>query len=500
MQLPGKTAQLSGRIRQAPSSIMHDEILEPQFRNEVEHLLPWYILVEKVLLLEHQRLGLVDASECSALAKALHDTTPDLLIASPSGNLSDLALALERHVEAHVSYTAVCWHVDRSRNDLQASAQLLFGREQITRVALVMLETANAAMELALDTTELPMPGYTQLQAAQVTSPAFHLTALTEHLLHTAMRLAFTYDSGNLSPLGSGAMAGQELPWDRERMALLLGCDQAVPHALVAVASRAWRVEATADLSAFAVTLSRFITDLMAWGSGDTGFLDLPDELSGISAAMPQKKNFPILERIRGRAAHAASSYVDLLVGHHGVPYSNMIEVSKESGSFNHSPFQDVESALRLLTTVLQNITFRGDRMRAACERDFLGGFTLANQLTLRAGIPWRNAQVIAGQYIMTMLDKGLLPQQYEPDLLCRAAREHGWPVSDAREMLARSFDVDQGLRCKSTPGSAHPEAVRALLADQRARARHLAEAWDRRRNRVQSAVAETDRLLGLPE
>lgn len=498
MEATGKAAPLSGRIRDTPSQLLHDEILEPQFLHEVRCLLPWYILIEKALLLEYRRMELVGESECAALAGALHQTTSQMLVARPEANMSDLALALERHVEAQLPARVARWHVDRSRNDLQACAQLLFGREELTSTAFALLETAEAALDVAERTTEMPMPGYTQGQAAQIITPGFQLTALTEHLLHTVERLLFTYDTANVSPLGAGAMAGQELPWDRERMAHLVGCASAVPHALVAVASRAWRVEVAAELSTFSVTLGRFVTDLMSWGSSELGFIDLPDELSGISAAMPQKKNFPVLERIRGRTSHAAGAYLDLVIGQHGVPYTNMIEVSKEAGGFRHSPFGDTNSALRLLTAVLRNVEFRADRMRAACERDFLGGFTLANLLTLRANVPWRTAQVIAGEYITSALEKGLLPRDFEPALLHDAALRHGHLVNAPTDLLSEAFDVDRGLRAKTTPGATHPDAVQALLAGQRDRKARLTKSWTDRGAAVRTAVTETDRLLGL--
>ncbi len=63
--------------------------------------------------------------------------------------------------------------------------------------------------------------------------------------------------------------------------------------------------------------------------------------------------------------------------------------------------FDTLGSVLRLFGAVLENLRFREDRMREACESEYLGGFTLANLLTLRAGVPWRTAQVVAGRYIV---------------------------------------------------------------------------------------------------
>jgi argininosuccinate lyase len=215
---------------------------------------------------------------------------------------------------------------------------------------------------------------------------------------------------------------------------------------------------------------------------------------------MPQKKNFPILERIRGRTAHVAAVYVDLLLSQRSVPFTNMIEVSKEVGSGAHAIFDDLDSALRLFHAVLEKVQFRGDRMRQACERDFLGGFTLANLLTLRAAVPWRTAQVVVGEYISAALAKGYDASRPMPTLLHEAMARHGYPIDDTEALLAEAFDVDRGLRSKRTVGSAHPDSVRALLTDERTELERLSDALLQRRATVRLAVRETDHLLGLTD
>ncbi|MGJ3587571.1 hypothetical protein ACR9EG_13315, partial [Lactococcus lactis] len=73
-------------------------------------------------------------------------------------------------------------------------------------------------------------------------------------------------------------MAGQELAWDRSLLARAIGCQGPVPHALVAVASRDWLLDVAADIASAGTGFSRFLTDLMAWGSSAYGLVELPDE------------------------------------------------------------------------------------------------------------------------------------------------------------------------------------------------------------------------------
>jgi argininosuccinate lyase len=489
---------ISGRITSPPSALLHEEILAPQFQYEAEHLLPWYVAVEKVLAIEYGRMGIVSHTRVQEIGSLLSGVTAERIRASPGGNMSDIAFALERFVEEQLATPVPAWHVDRSRNDFQACAQLLFGREQLLRTAEQLLEFAQTVHRVASRTLDIPMPGYTHLQTAQVITPGFYLAALGDQAIHSLTRLLATYDGIDLSPLGAGAMAGQELPWDRGRMAELLGFRDVRPHALAAVASRDWSVEITAEFSVLGVSLSRFATDLMSWGSSEYGFIDLPDDLSGISSAMPQKKNFPILERIRGRTAHLTAFHLDLVLGQRNTPYSNSVEVSKEAGTHLFQAFTAVRSVLRLLSTVLDNLRFRKERMLEVCEREYLGGFTLANLLTLDENVPWRRAQVIAGQYIVAACGRGLSPRETEPALLREVALKHGFELAEPGRALAVAFDVEESLRRKRSAGSAHPDAVRELLAGHAAHLDEQGAQWRRRSERVREALREIDRRLGV--
>jgi argininosuccinate lyase len=495
----GWSGPFSGRIDPTPAELLHTEVLDPQFRFEVRCLLPGYLWAEKVLLAEYVRMRTLDPDDAAVLAGVLATVEGTGLVAEPGANLSDLAFAIERHVQRRLPRPVPRWHVDRSRNDLQATAQLMFGRARLARSARLLLDFGAAVRSLAERGADLPMPGYTHFQAAQVITAGFYFAAVVEQVLHSAHRLLATYDAIDACPLGAGPMAGQELPWDRDRMARLLGFQRPQPSALSSVASRGWALEATAELSILGCAFSRFATDLLSWGGSQYGFLDLPPELSGISAAMPQKKNFPVLERIRGRTAHLTGYHVDMVLGQRNTPFSNLVEVSKEAGRHLADAFDTLDSVLRLFRAVVDGLSLRADRMLAACEQEYLGGFALANALTLTAGLAWRTAQVVAGRYVVLAVDAGLPPHRPASDLLRAAAAEHGVAVADPQRVLAGAFAVRPGLHRLASAGSANPAAVRELIRQQAAEHDRLLAQWQGRARAVGAAEAETDRLLGLP-
>jgi len=487
---------LSGRVTAGPDDLLHEEVLAPQFSYELTHLLPHYILIEKVLLLEYERLGLMSRDEALRVGAALGGITAEALVADPQANMSDMAFAIERLVIRTIGEPPPPWHVDRSRNDLQACAQAMAGRVQVLDIASGVECLARVVLRRAEGSAELPLPGYTHYQSAQVISPGFYLAAVSDRLIQALADLERVLEEVDQCPLGAGAMAGQELDWNRVRMAGLLGFSRPRAHALAAVASRDWALRLAAELSLLGCGLSRFVTDLIHWAGSDCRFIELPDELSGISSAMPQKKNYPVLERIRGRTAHLTAYYVDFVLGGRNTPFSNLVEVSKESTVNLMSLCRTARSVLHLLTAVVGRLEFREERLRQVCEGQFLGGFSLANQLTILAGVPYRRAQVLAGRFILEAVRRGLGPRQVDAALLEEVCRLHGSEVRLPEDALRRALDPSANLRARNSEGGTAPGAVRRLLDSQRKRLEQLSGQWAGQRRRVRRAADRVDELL----
>jgi argininosuccinate lyase len=484
---------LTGRLSAAPSALVDAEVLEPQFRYEASHYLDFYLRIEKALLAEYARMELVAPRDVAALAGALDRVAERGLDPARGENMSDIAFALEQAVERELTGPVAAWHVDRSRNDLQACAQLMFGRGQIAATAMELAECAGQVLDAAAGHLDRLLPGYTHFQAAQVMTPGFYLSALADQLIHILDRLSAVYDVIDRCPLGVGAMTGAELAWDREHLAALLGFAGPQQHALVAVASRSWMLEAAAEASNFGIVVSRFATDLLAWSGSALRLAALPDELAGISSAMPQKKNYPILERIRGRSAHLTAFYVDIAMVQRATPFTNSVEASKEAGARLFDLFQTTRSVTRLLALVVRNLAFDPEAGRRVCDEDYLGGFSLANRLTLLAGVPWRQAQALVGAYIVEAVAADLPPDTPSPDLLARLAAERGFELTDPAGLLAGVFSAEHGLDSRATAGSARPGSVGVLVSEQREVLAGLRHAWVRRQLAVQAADARLD-------
>lgn len=503
MTVEAARVEVSGRIAAPPSRLLQDEVLLPQLEHDLEHVLPYLVLVELALLAEYERMGVVDAGAAQELRSVLVSVTRADLAGDPEHDLADLAFALEQRVLALAHVDAPGWHVDRSRNDVQACTQLMLARDRVLGVAGSILELGEAAHAQAEQTVDLPMPGFTHHQPAQVVSPAFHLSALVEVVLATAAALEQALDRADGCPLGAGALAGLELDWDRSRLASLLGFARPERHALVAVASRRFALELGAALAVFGVELSRLVTDLLHWTGGEARFARLPDELSGISSAMPQKRNAPVLERIRGRTAHLVSFHLDALVAQRNTPFTNLVEVSKEGLAQLEPLLACAASVAGLATAVYGSLELDPARMRERCATELLGGSTLANRLTLEHGVPARTAQVIAGAYVAELEAAGLPPGRPHPGRLREVCARYGYEAEPAQELLRDCLDADRLLRSKRTSGSTSPDRMRSLLRAERddlctarerveQRARRIEGAYDRLRQAEITMAAES--------
>ena len=111
------------------------------------------------------------------------------------------------------------------------------------------------------------MPGYTHLQRAQPVRLAHHLLAYDAMLERDRGRIADAAQRADVSPLGSGALAGTTLPIDREHVARALGFAGVTRNSLDAVGDRDFAIELVAACALLQVHLSRLGEELVLWTS-----------------------------------------------------------------------------------------------------------------------------------------------------------------------------------------------------------------------------------------
>ncbi len=108
----GDPVEWPGRRRPAPAH--PDRGAGPRFAFEAEHLLPWYVAIEKALAAEYVRMGVITPGDAKEIAAALDAIVPAEIDAWRHRSLSDIALAIERFVADRLPHPIPAWHVDRS--------------------------------------------------------------------------------------------------------------------------------------------------------------------------------------------------------------------------------------------------------------------------------------------------------------------------------------------------------------------------------------------------
>ena len=130
----------------------------------------------------------------------------------------------------------------------------------------------------------------------------------------TEKRLADVYKRTNISPLGSGALAGTTFPIDRHYTASLLNFDGVYGNSLDGVSDRDFAIEFLCAASLILVHLSRLSEEIIIWASQEFSFVTLTDRCATGSSIMPQKKNPDVPELVRGKTGRVFGHLQGMLV------------------------------------------------------------------------------------------------------------------------------------------------------------------------------------------
>jgi argininosuccinate lyase len=307
---------------------------------------------------------------------------------------------------------------------------------------------------------ETLIPGYTHLQRAQPLSLAHHLLAYFEMLQRDWERLGEIYQRVNISPLGSGALAGTTFPIDRHYTASLLEFGGVYRNSLDGVSDRDFAIEFLCAASLIMVHLSRLSEEMILWASQEFGFVTLKDNCSTGSSIMPQKKNPDVPELVRGKTGRVFGHLQGMLVLMKGLPlaYNKDLQDDKEA---LFDSVKTVQGCLEAMTILLrEGLEFKSERLAQAVAEDFSNATDVADYLAAR-GIPFREAYNLVGKVVRTCLSSGKLLK----DLSLEEWKElHPAFEEDVYEAIAPK----QVVSARNSYGGTGFEQVRQALKDAR--------------------------------
>ena len=353
------------------------------------------------------KAGLLTEEEFSTIKKGLREIEKDIR----EGNfefrtsLEDIHMNIEAELTKRIGAVGGKLHTARSRNDQVATDTRLYCRTQIDEINAAIFALQKVLVDQAGKYAASVMPGYTHLQRGQPVTVGHHLLAYVEMLQRDKGRLNDCRRRLNVSPLGSGALAGSTINLDREAIAEELGFDGITRNSMDAIADRDYIAELLFTISMAGVHLSRLSEDLVLWCSSEFGFVNLSDAHTTGSSLMPQKKNPDVCEITRGKTGRLVGNLMNLLVAMKGLPITYNRDLQEDKPPL----FDSVETILLVLavnTEMIAAMEMREEKCLAAASDPMLLATDLADAL-VKSGVPFRSAHELVGKAVAESLNSG---------------------------------------------------------------------------------------------
>ena len=338
-----------------------------------------------------QQIGILTADELDGIRRELAALAEDFRAGrfELDEQFEDGHSAIEARLIDRLGDTGRRIHTGRSRNDQILVATRLWLKDRLARVAALCRESAEVALARATAEASLPIPGYTHLQRAMVSSAGMWWAAWAEGFIDDAVRARDTLAWVDANPLGSAAGYGVNLPLARDHTTHALGFGRMQVAATYAQLSRGkFEMAAIDALGAALLDVRRLAWDLSLFTSAEFGFVALPAEYTTGSSIMPNKRNPDVVELMRASysAAAAARTEIEQLLS---LPSGYHRDLQFSKGAIFHA-FGRGLGALELLPDLLRNLEWKPERMLAALDPSMYAT-DLAVDLA-RQGMPFRDA------------------------------------------------------------------------------------------------------------
>lgn len=370
----------------------------------------------------------------------------------PNKDEEDIHSAIESRLKELIGIIAEKLHTGRSRNDQVATDLRLWIKKQTTKIKLQIIELQKTLLKISEENIETIIPGYTHLQRAQPISLAFHFLAYLEMLERDKERVLFVFDESDVSPLGSGALAGSTLPIDRNFTATKLNFKNVSRNALDSVSDRDFAIDFLNLCAIGMMHLSRLSEELILWSTKEWNFIKIGDSFSTGSSLMPQKKNPDMAELIRGKTGRVIGNYQSLLVVLKGLPLSYNRDLQEDKELIFDS-FNTYYNSLIIMNQMLSSIEFNKTRFIKELEGDYSLATDVSDWLVLK-GIPFREAHKIVGK----LINYAESNQKKLNQLTIEEIKSLN-PIFN--EEVLNLFKIETALSRKLTLGSPNPKYVK---------------------------------------
>jgi argininosuccinate lyase len=403
------------------------------------------------------RAGVLTDDEAARLERALTQIGAEIGSGAFTfrNDLEDVHMNIEAALKERLGDLGGKLHTGRSRNDQVSVDTRLFVKDRSAQAADALKGLRRVILDRAKQHVGAVMPGYTHLQPAQPVLLSHWLLAYWEMFFRDGARFRAAKSAADVSPLGSGALAGVPYELDRDYTAGLLGLSGPTANSMDAVSDRDFILDFLYAAAVTMMHLSRLSEELVIFSSAEFGYVVLPDGYATGSSIMPQKKNPDTAELVRGKSGRVYGDLISLLVTMKGLPmtYNRDLQEDKEP-LFDAA--RTVIDSLCVTAGMLGEIVFNTDRMEKALSRGFITATDCADYLVGK-GMNFRQAHETVGQMVAYLEKEGKGFADLGPETFREFSELFGNDV-------ARTLTVQASISARSVYGGTAPRRVAEMI------------------------------------
>jgi argininosuccinate lyase len=377
-------------------------------------------------------------------------------------------------------------HSGRSRQDMLATSQRLFLRDQFLDTFDSLLRWRGELLALAARHPYDLVPAYTHNVQAQPTTFGHYLGAFADALARNAERMQECWERLNRSPLGAAALGTSSFPIDRTRLAQLLGFDAAVENSFDAnhVAPCDLSVDLAGIASAGALTGNMLINDVLGQSRQSRPWLILQEgSLTGTSTIMPQKRNPTVLVAARHLSSNVLGQAQACLFVAHNIG-TGLLE---HRGNEPLAALQSVAKFFDMMAAATTILKLDVSRAREEIDGDYSTTTELADILQRDAGVPFRAGH----HYASELVNYGRAHQLKPGDIPYAQARRIYTETATAMKLGGTDLPLSESRFRQALSAENMINSSRGLGGPQREEVARMLEAAKRSRDKDERWLAE---------
>ena len=267
---------------------------------------------------------------------------------------------------------------------------MLYCKDELNIIKKLIIKVIQEINHFSKKYNKIPMPGYTHMQKAMPYSVSKWILSFKEMLEDDLNSIDFALSLIDKNPLGSAAGYGLPIKINKELTTKELRFKQTHKHALYVQNSRGkYEMVIMSAINQSMLTINKLATDLLLFTTSEFNFFSLPDEFCTGSSIMPQKKNYDVLELVKGKTATIQSKIVEISLLYSNLPsgYNRDLQLTKKPLM---ESLEISKSIISIITLVLKNLKPNKKILEKSMTKELYATEKALN-LT-KKGIPFRDA------------------------------------------------------------------------------------------------------------